>query len=170
MIWVINSIPWVRCASGNVFFIKFINPKAKNSPLNRNHVAFTSTTGKSCHWKRVALSQIISRDEPFGECLYSKKLIFGRFSTFWQNAKTAVSPQFGPGPGSHSNHIIFLVIPMIWPSFIQFGPRLGVLSLLERPPAKMPFSGPEVTKTAVTRKRKVEKDFPMCQNVANGKG
>ena len=64
--------------------------KKKRPLLKSDHVP--ATTGKSCQKKKVAFSQIINRDEPFGGCSYSEKRIFGRFSTFRQNAKTAVSP------------------------------------------------------------------------------
>ena len=51
-----------------IFGPKTVNfgPK-KGSLLTPDHVP--ATTGKSCQKKKVAFSQIINRDEPFGWCL-----------------------------------------------------------------------------------------------------
>ena len=58
----------------------------KNSLLDSNHVL--ATTGQSCQKKKVPFSQMnISLLANFG-----KKRIFGPFSAFRQNVKTAVSP------------------------------------------------------------------------------
>merc|ERR1712051_1026085 len=63
----------------------------KKKPLfNRSHVP--ATTGQSCQKKKVPFSQMnISLLANFG-IFFGKKLIFGPFSAFRQNVKTAVSP------------------------------------------------------------------------------
>ena len=60
----------------------------------------------------------------FGEI---KQQIFGLFSAFRQNVKTAVSPQFWPLLGPLSMWVIFLVAQMVPPSFVDHGPKLRVL-------------------------------------------
>ena len=62
----------------------------KHPLLNGNHVL--ATTGQSCAKEKVPFSQInISLLADFG-CYFGKKRIFGPFSAFRQNIKTAVSP------------------------------------------------------------------------------
>ena len=58
--------------------------------LDRSHVP--ATTGQSCQKKKVPFSQMnISLLANFG-LFFGKKRIFGPFSAFRQNVKTAVSP------------------------------------------------------------------------------
>ena len=59
-------------------------------------------------------------------------------------------------PHTH-NWSFFLVIRTIRPSFVKFGPKLRVLPYTGRNGQKWPFFGPEATKTAITRERKVKK-------------
>ena len=67
----------------------FLGPK-KKSLFNRNHVL--ATTGQSCQKKKIPFSPMnISLLANFGSC-FEKKRIFGPFSAFRQNVKTAVSP------------------------------------------------------------------------------
>ena len=130
----------------------------KNSLLSPNHVPATTT--KSYNYRKVAFSQIINRDEPIGGCLYSEKRIFGRFSTFQQNANAAVSPYFRLGLAAHSNQIIFLVILTIRPSFIKFGPKLGVLPLVKWESPKMAIFRPRGHEKGHNLETKSRKLFP----------
>ena len=67
----------------------FLGPK-KRALFSANHVP--ATTGQSCQKKKVPFSQMnISLLANFG-IFFGKKRIFGPFSAFRQNVKTAVSP------------------------------------------------------------------------------
>jgi hypothetical protein len=70
--------------------IRIFGAKKKSSLFNRSHVL--ATTGQSCQKKKVPFSQMnISLLANFG-IFFGKKQIFGPFSAFRQNVKTAVSP------------------------------------------------------------------------------
>ena len=60
--------------------------------------------------------------------------------------------------------VIFLVNRTIGPSFIEIGPKLGVLILAIGESQNMAILRVPLTETAVTRKRKVEKWIRRCQN------
>ena len=65
-------------------------PQKKRTLFNSDHVL--ATTGQSCQKKKVPFSQMnISLLANFG-IFFGKKRIFGPFSAFRQNVKTAVSP------------------------------------------------------------------------------
>ena len=67
-----------------------ISGKKKGALFNSDHVL--ATTGQSCQKKKVPFSQMnISLLANFG-LFFGKKRIFGPFSAFRQNVKTAVSP------------------------------------------------------------------------------
>ena len=103
----------------------FWGPK-KRALFNRNHVP--ATTGQSCQKKKVPFSQMnISLLANFGS-FFGKKRIFGPFSAFRQNVKTAVSPYIRPGPGPLSLWVIYLLTRMVPTSFVKDGPKLGVLA------------------------------------------
>ena len=72
--------------------IRIFGAKKKHPLLSSNHVL--ATTGQSCAKEKVPFSQInISLLADFG-CYFGKKRIFGPFSAFRQNVKTAVYGHF----------------------------------------------------------------------------
>jgi hypothetical protein len=83
-----NGVPYEKTdfrAENRIF-----GAKKKPSLFNRSHVP--ATTGQSCQKKKVPFSQMnISLLANFG-LFFGKKRIFGPFSAFRQNVKTAVSP------------------------------------------------------------------------------
>ena len=106
--------------------------------------------------EKSTFSQMINSHKPFWGGFYSVH-IFGPFFTFRPNAKTSVSPYFGPGPAPFSFWVIFLTTGTILPSFVDLVPKLEVLSLFGRPrpkndqnQARRPENGPPNGKTRVT--------------------
>ena len=66
-----------------------------------------------------------NRYQSFNGCFFEeKKQIFGLFSAFLQNIKTALSPYICPGPGPLSMWVIFVVAQTVSPSFVDHGPKL----------------------------------------------
>ena len=80
-----NAVPYEKNGNQNPDFWV----QKKRALLDSNHVL--ATTGKSCQQKKVPLSPLNISLLGFLECFFGEKRIFGPFSPFRENVKTAVS-------------------------------------------------------------------------------